>query len=796
MTTFTLDDYSVVIPQELETYNSIRLQYEELARSLASKFDREYSTNFNNIDSLHENCSLIFYSQYLNKAIDKAIKDLVNYHIFDISESVFIDKYLSEYFIWNDDWEEIDKQYLEIVLNAKELDDYRASRREGRGKWVGGGFGLSGAVKGSLQAGAINLAAGAAHGAFNLAAKGFSMVGDTIKKEKLFNNPQIKEDTVIAVHMQIYWVHYALVSAITDKSSTKIHKPSSSEIDSAKSILENIQKGRVDATKIKELLTKAIALNPYDSSLYECWFEKYMDANGQLESIASFFGDKTITKKKLKLLADFKASLSFSSPQNAQESWAKFEKKAKEIGKPFSDEDIIYEKRLILDSYMNSLDFSTAPETEKNLPSLKAYAEAIDFLEEYQRKKADIEQSLVQKALDLEEADTLTNSTKQIALLILTYVLFLLFAFMTTAAIAQKNIVFGLFSAGVVYACYTKISSVRGTRATKILHNLAHISIGFFTFAFGISLIAFLEPEKGSVLASLVILALAGGVGWNFYNIAVTRFKEQGMTPKPPKFITAAVSGLIISSVVGGYLFYTNKNTPVTDNTTSTPIEAAQVESTVVASNPTSELPFIGERSFNFMGGRGTENSITIAENGDTTVTSIGTESSSVDYQGKFTNPILLSHGGGLLFKNGQVYATTNGQIDMGCMEEGQECVSELYNSAQEQTEVVVSSPPSIELPFVGKRAFDFTVENAKNELTLNGHIITINANGNTLVEHQGSDDLSVLYKGKFSNPILFNDGSGLLFKDGRIHLINYNKADINCWGNGQECSSNLYVIE
>lgn len=794
MTTFTLDNYNVVTSQEQETYNSIRLKYEKLARSLESKFDREYSANFSDIDSLHENCSSIFYSQYLNEAIEQAIADLVTYNIFDVNESVFMDKYLSDHFTWGDDWEEIDKQYLEIVLNAKELDDYRASRREGRGKWVGGGFGLSGAVKGSLQAGAINLAAGAAHGAFNLAAKGFSMVGDTIKKEKLFNNPKTKENLTLAVYMQIYFVHYAVVSAITDKSSTKIYMPSSHDIDSAKSILENIQKNRVTADKVKELLAKAIALNPYNSSLYECWFEKYMDASGQLERIACFFGEDTITIKKIKILDSFKASLSFSSPKDAQISWAKFENKAKEIGKPFSDEDIIDEKRLILDSYMNSLDFSTAPETEKNLPSLKTYAEAIDFLDEYQRKKAEIEQSLVQKALDLKVADTLTNSTKQIALLIITYVLFLLFASMITAAIADKNIVFGLFSAGVVYACYTKISSVKGTRATKILHNLAHISIGFFTFAFGISLTAFLEPEKGSVFASLVMLALAGGVGWNFYNIAVTRFKEQGMTPKPQKFITAAVSGLIISSVVGGYLFYTNKNTPVTDSAASTPLESVQVESTVVASTPNNELPFIGERSFNFMGGRGTENSITIAENGDTTVTSIGTESSSVDYQGKFTNPILLSHGGGLLFKNGQVYATTNGQIDKDCMGDGQECVSELYNSAQEQPAVVTSSPPSIELPFVGKRSFDFSVAFASGEHTGNDNIITINANGHTIVDYQGSGEAPIQYEGSFSNPLLLDDGRRLVFKEGKVYGINNSEYKMSCYV--EECSSNLYVIE
>lgn len=49
-------------------------------------------------------------------------------------------------------------------------------------------------------------------------------------------------------------------------------------------------------------------------------------------------------------------------------------------------------------------------------------------------------------------------------------------------------------------------------------------------------------------------------------------------------------------------------------------------------------LPFVGKRRFNFLGGTGTGQSITIEANGDTIVQLHGTESSSIQFRGQFSN--------------------------------------------------------------------------------------------------------------------------------------------------------------
>jgi hypothetical protein len=85
------------------------------------------------------------------------------------------------------------------------------------------------------------------------------------------------------------------------------------------------------------------------------------------------------------------------------------------------------------------------------------------------------------------------------------------------------------------------------------------------------------------------------------------------------------------------------------------------------------KLPFIGTRAFNFLGGSGTGQTITIEANGNTTIKLHGTASSSVLYSGKFSNPIM-----GLLIKGNKIYRL--GSDGQSCNpQEGLPCETSLY---------------------------------------------------------------------------------------------------------------------
>lgn len=95
-------------------------------------------------------------------------------------------------------------------------------------------------------------------------------------------------------------------------------------------------------------------------------------------------------------------------------------------------------------------------------------------------------------------------------------------------------------------------------------------------------------------------------------------------------------------------------------------------------------LPFIGTKNFNFMGGSGTGESITIKRDGTAKIMSHGMGGSEVEYNGRFSYSGMRNKeypSLGWLFRDGKVYSTENGRISKGCQgsDERLPCVSELY---------------------------------------------------------------------------------------------------------------------
>ncbi len=115
-----------------------------------------------------------------------------------------------------------------------------------------------------------------------------------------------------------------------------------------------------------------------------------------------------------------------------------------------------------------------------------------------------------------------------------------------------------------------------------------------------------------------------------------------------------------------------------------------------IAVSQQEKLPFIGTKYFNFPGGSGTWQSITIEKDGTAILRFYSVSSQSVTWKGKFSNPLIESPDkggivfkgevgieypgkGGLLFKGDKVYETTvNGEIRKGCKGEGTLCETSL----------------------------------------------------------------------------------------------------------------------
>ena len=125
--------------------------------------------------------------------IQTALKCLAEKDILSYDAAGFWSKYGKYFDYWSKAYDHLEEQYAAIVLDEKSMDEYRTLRRKTRGRVVGGGFGVGGALKGMAAAGAMNAAAGAAHMIVNGIGKIGSSFRSSSKLSAIFNDPDTKK---------------------------------------------------------------------------------------------------------------------------------------------------------------------------------------------------------------------------------------------------------------------------------------------------------------------------------------------------------------------------------------------------------------------------------------------------------------------------------------------------------------------------------------------------------------------------------------------------------------------------
>lgn len=189
-----------------------------------------------------------------------------------------------------------------IDFDKESAAEYRRERKASRDKWVGGGFGLSGALKGAATAGALNAASGIGHSVFNAAGNIASSVGAGIQKGKLYS--EYEEFFFLAANDSIKCIKQEMREIL--KTEKNIHFSFQSEEDQEKgnAIHQNFVDGNISLDKGPKVLSTALSLNYYNQRIYETIWLNYGDPTGDLVKMANDF-DIPLKKFISACIADF-----------------------------------------------------------------------------------------------------------------------------------------------------------------------------------------------------------------------------------------------------------------------------------------------------------------------------------------------------------------------------------------------------------------------------------------------------------------------------------------------------------
>ncbi|MDW0116087.1 hypothetical protein QTL97_04005 [Sporosarcina thermotolerans] len=273
-------------PEEI-LFHELRSQYEQLAMEYADKFEKDYA-QFKTIENVVQH-SMDTAMNYMAEVAEFTADLLRDWKIYTVDEEIFFKHYIS---IDNllDGYDFVCGEYEKIIDNAKELNAYRTARREYRGRISGGGFGLEGAVKGMATAGALNLATGVLHGTFNIIGSIGSAMANSVKKGKLYKNPELCNSLVNGLYIDILDLYKPVIQIINEELGYGL-KEEFTELDyqRKKGLLSNIERISSEEEQ-KSVLIDLLKIDPTDFEIYLKVLSITGDPDGSLGKMADNFG--------------------------------------------------------------------------------------------------------------------------------------------------------------------------------------------------------------------------------------------------------------------------------------------------------------------------------------------------------------------------------------------------------------------------------------------------------------------------------------------------------------------------
>ena len=300
--------------------------------------------------------------KYANHPLFESLTDL---EIYDVSE----ERYDENCFSLADievAFEEIADKYDAIVNEQEAARAYRTERKASRGRVVGGGFGVGGAIKGMATAGAMNAVSGMGHSIANAIGNAGSAITAAADKRALYRNENTRIVLAKAIHSDIincYFAHMDFINQIKGN-----YYDGSFDLDKGGALFENAKKVK---DKQKELLIQSLENYPWNEDLFVFTFHSYKEERKNIWNIAKrFYIDLSDTAEEA--FAHEYATCNKTSEQDVRRVKQEILTQMKELEIDKSETINMIEQdglRRILKSYQ----VSNEVERQKMFDTLKAY---------------------------------------------------------------------------------------------------------------------------------------------------------------------------------------------------------------------------------------------------------------------------------------------------------------------------------------------------------------------------------------------------------------------------------------
>lgn len=251
----------VIFTDAQQKYGLIRKEFREYATYLKNKLIVEY----NNTPHMGAIISKfpVYVEKEQSKVFDLCLKIMQEYGVL-ISIGEFVNKYyeIMQYYHYI---KEPVEAYSNINGEKEKLDALRFAQQEARGKWQGGGFGISGAIKGAMVAGALNWGNDLLHSIGDSATQNSDNKYIQEKLSNLYKQPKTKTLFVEGA--------YECIMNVADALYIEMEAQGIFEVNTYNSVqASKYRKRAIDNNNVMEMV-KALKINPYYIENYKEFIE-------------------------------------------------------------------------------------------------------------------------------------------------------------------------------------------------------------------------------------------------------------------------------------------------------------------------------------------------------------------------------------------------------------------------------------------------------------------------------------------------------------------------------------------
>lgn len=277
--TFSFYGEALVIPENLDIFNSYRKKFKGFAEKCVERAKSDYKTRVKDFVSFMEFFPKI-YKDNLSPIVQKAVDILISEGDWTVTFDSFFDLHTSAFHLALDDYNAmVESVRLTVEKNQKAV----AGAMSYVPNMIGGGFGFKGALKGMAVAETFNAVK---KGVGNNAMKNASNI-NRAQQAELYG--RIKIDILFNRIFVDYWnVYNSLVWTLKQKGHD-IWWQTKDVDQQAKNIFNNLSNPNFPQDKILPALISLILTNPYSPEYYEFAISRF-GQSAEIDKIKEYFG--------------------------------------------------------------------------------------------------------------------------------------------------------------------------------------------------------------------------------------------------------------------------------------------------------------------------------------------------------------------------------------------------------------------------------------------------------------------------------------------------------------------------